>query len=58
MYNDAGLLDFGRRQYILAFMSVAERESIALAALREAVWQIGLLEQAQKPVLRPPRVQG
>ena len=62
VYNDAGLLDFGPRQYILAFMSVAEPTSKALAALREAVWQIGLMEQLllqeQKPGQRPPRVQG
>ncbi len=62
VFNDAGLLDFGPRQYVLAFMSVAERESIALAALREAVWQIGLMEQLllqeQEPVQRPPRVRG
>ena len=62
VYNDAGLLDFGPRQYILVFMSTAEPARRALGALREVLWQIGLLEQVleqeQKSVLRPPRVRG
>ncbi len=62
VYNDAGVLDFGPRQYILAFMSTAEPPGKALKALREVVRQTSLMEQVlervQKPVLRPPRVQG
>lgn len=62
VFNDAGLLRFGRRRYIVAFLSVVAEEQQALAALREVVQQVGLLEQALErqgaPLARIPRVQG
>ena len=62
VYNDAGLLKLGRRRYLVAFMSMAEPERQALSALREVVWQIGLVEQALErqstPLMRLPRARG
>lgn len=62
VFNDAGLLDFGKRKYILAFMSLAERESASLSALREImhhVWAMDReIELTQAALQRLPRVWG
>lgn len=62
VFNDAGLIRIGDLQYILAFMSVSEFETRALAALRAIVRQAILLEREfrrlQEPPRRLPRVRG
>ena len=55
VFNDAGLLNIGNLQYILAFMSVAEFERDALSALREIVRQAILLEREIERLRQPPR---
>ncbi len=60
--NDAGILDYGRRQYILSFMSVAVSQLTAIGALRQAVHQVRDLEQVlarhDREPLRLPQVRG
>ncbi len=55
VFNDAGLIRIGDLQYILAFMSVSEFESRALAALRAIVGQAILLEREFRRLQQPPR---
>ena len=52
VFNDAGLVRIGNLHFIVSFMSVAEFEADAMAALREIFLQAVLLERE----LRPPPV--
>ncbi len=58
--NDAGLLNIGKLQFIIAFMSVAEFEIDAMAALHEIVHLAILLERELRraPARDIPRVRG
>ena len=60
VFNDAGLVRIGNLQFIVSFMSVAEFEADAMAALREVFLQAVLLErELRPPPVRPfPRVRG
>lgn len=62
VFNDAGLVNIGGLQYIIAFMSVAQYETVAMTALREVVRQAILLERelsgAQTSLQSMPRIHG